>query len=205
MAVGDGVKRMLRAKRLQLLLRPHQRADLFDRRRFVHAVRAVSDVARPVRQSPLRHPGVERSNDGARDNRREQVKESSFRHGAEDNIRSVLVGYGGLLTDRRPQYDRQCYWLRRAATSKWNIIAEQKLGANFNAFRFHDFILAQGLLPPTLMRKQVEDVFVPEEAAVLLGIPLERRVYNESAWQYRTASERGARCALGIATTRSII
>ena len=41
--------------------------------------------------------------------------------------------------------------------------AEQKLGANFNAPRFHDFILAQGLLPPTLMRRQVEDAFVPEE------------------------------------------
>ena len=51
--------------------------------------------------------------------------------------------------------------------------AEQKLGANFNALRFHDFILAQGLLPPTLMRKQVEDVFIPEESRRASGHSIE--------------------------------
>lgn len=40
---------------------------------------------------------------------------------------------------------------------------EAALGAKFNAQRFHDFILAQGLLPPNLMKKAVEDHFVPEE------------------------------------------
>jgi uncharacterized protein (DUF885 family) len=40
---------------------------------------------------------------------------------------------------------------------------EAALGAKFNARRFHDFILAQGLLPPDLMRAAVEETFIPEE------------------------------------------
>ena len=32
---------------------------------------------------------------------------------------------------------------------------EKKLGANFDAQRFHDLILAQGLLPPDLLRRAV--------------------------------------------------
>ena len=38
---------------------------------------------------------------------------------------------------------------------------ESALGAKFNQQRFHDFILAQGLLPPDLMREAVEEKFVP--------------------------------------------
>jgi uncharacterized protein (DUF885 family) len=40
---------------------------------------------------------------------------------------------------------------------------EKALGANFNQKKFHDFILAQGLLPPDLMRKTVMDEFVPTQ------------------------------------------
>jgi hypothetical protein len=40
---------------------------------------------------------------------------------------------------------------------------EGALGSKFNALRFHDFILAQGLLPPDLMRKAVLDEFVPSQ------------------------------------------
>ncbi len=40
---------------------------------------------------------------------------------------------------------------------------EAALGPKFNAQRFHDFILAQGLLPPGLMKKAVEDHFIPDE------------------------------------------
>ena len=40
---------------------------------------------------------------------------------------------------------------------------ESALGPKFNALRFHDFILAQGLLPPDLMRKAVLDDFVPSQ------------------------------------------
>jgi hypothetical protein len=41
--------------------------------------------------------------------------------------------------------------------------AEQALGPNFNVQRFHDFILAQGLLPPKLLRKAVMEEFVAAE------------------------------------------
>jgi hypothetical protein len=37
---------------------------------------------------------------------------------------------------------------------------EKKQGKDFNAQRFHDFVLAQGLLPPDLMRKAVETDFL---------------------------------------------
>ena len=32
---------------------------------------------------------------------------------------------------------------------------EQAMGAKFDAMKFHDFILTQGLLPPALLRKAV--------------------------------------------------
>ena len=41
--------------------------------------------------------------------------------------------------------------------------AEAALGSRFNQRRFHDFILAQGLLPPDLMRQAVMQDFVPAE------------------------------------------
>jgi len=42
---------------------------------------------------------------------------------------------------------------------------EQALGPKFDAMRFHDFLLAQGLLPPGLMKKAVEEHFIPQEKA----------------------------------------
>ena len=41
--------------------------------------------------------------------------------------------------------------------------AEKALGNQFNAQRFHDFILSQGILPPALIREAVMNHFVPEE------------------------------------------
>ncbi len=38
--------------------------------------------------------------------------------------------------------------------------AEAALGAKFDAMKFHDFILGQGLLPPDLMRAAVMEEFV---------------------------------------------
>ena len=38
---------------------------------------------------------------------------------------------------------------------------ERALGSGFNPLGFHDFVLAQGLLPPQLLRKAVMDDFVP--------------------------------------------
>jgi uncharacterized protein (DUF885 family) len=38
---------------------------------------------------------------------------------------------------------------------------EAALGSKFDQEKFHDFILAQGLLPPDLLREAVMQVFVP--------------------------------------------
>jgi uncharacterized protein (DUF885 family) len=40
---------------------------------------------------------------------------------------------------------------------------EHALGAKFNALRFHDFILSQGILPPALIREAVMSEFLPVE------------------------------------------
>ena len=40
---------------------------------------------------------------------------------------------------------------------------EAAMGPKFNQKKFHDFILAQGLLPPDLMRKAVMEDFVPAQ------------------------------------------
>src|ERR1019366_3265780 len=45
---------------------------------------------------------------------------------------------------------------------------EKALGPKFNQKKFHDFILAQGLLPPDLMRKAVMEDFVPAQKASAL-------------------------------------
>ncbi len=42
--------------------------------------------------------------------------------------------------------------------------AEKALGPKFNAQRFHDFILSQGLLPPNLLRKAVMEDFVKTQS-----------------------------------------
>jgi uncharacterized protein (DUF885 family) len=40
---------------------------------------------------------------------------------------------------------------------------EAALGAKFDQEKFHDFILAQGLLPPDLMRRAVTEDFLPAQ------------------------------------------
>ncbi|WP_234022537.1 DUF885 domain-containing protein [Sorangium cellulosum] len=42
---------------------------------------------------------------------------------------------------------------------------ESTMGLRFDAQRFHDFVLAQGILPPKLLRKAVMERFVPAQAA----------------------------------------
>jgi uncharacterized protein (DUF885 family) len=42
---------------------------------------------------------------------------------------------------------------------------ELRLGARFHRRRFHDFLLAQGLLPPRLLRRAVLEEFLPAERA----------------------------------------
>jgi len=42
---------------------------------------------------------------------------------------------------------------------------ERTLGARFSRLRYHDFLLAQGLLPPRLLRRAVREEFIPQERA----------------------------------------
>jgi uncharacterized protein (DUF885 family) len=42
---------------------------------------------------------------------------------------------------------------------------EKALGKKFDQKKFHDFILAQGLLPPNLMRQAVLTDFIPSQRA----------------------------------------
>jgi uncharacterized protein (DUF885 family) len=45
--------------------------------------------------------------------------------------------------------------------------AEQALGKKFNQQKFHDFILSQGLLPPSMLEKAVVELFI--KSSQLLG------------------------------------
>jgi uncharacterized protein (DUF885 family) len=42
---------------------------------------------------------------------------------------------------------------------------ELALGKSFNRLRFHDFVLAQGMLPPSGISQAVVSVFIPAEKA----------------------------------------
>jgi uncharacterized protein (DUF885 family) len=74
----------------------------------------------------------------------EEVERFSYRAPGQAN--SYFYGYTKLLELRKD--------------------TEAALGAKFDARKFHDFILAQGLLPPDLMHKAVMDELVP---ALLAG------------------------------------
>jgi len=70
----------------------------------------------------------------------EEVERYTYRAPGQAN--SYFYGYTKLLALRKE--------------------TETRLGAKFNQKRFHDFILAQGLLPPDLTRKAVLEDFVPK-------------------------------------------
>ncbi|MBS0580486.1 MAG: DUF885 domain-containing protein [Proteobacteria bacterium] len=72
---------------------------------------------------------------------KEEVERFTYRAPGQAN--SYFYGYTRLLDLRRE--------------------TEAALGPKFNQKRFHDFVLAQGLLPPELMRRAVLDEFIPGE------------------------------------------
>ncbi len=72
---------------------------------------------------------------------KEEVERFTYRSPGQAN--SYFYGYTKLLQLRKD--------------------TEAALGPKFNARRFHDFLLAQGLLPPDLMRQAVMEDFVPRE------------------------------------------
>jgi hypothetical protein len=69
----------------------------------------------------------------------EEVERYTYRAPGQAN--SYFYGYSKLIALRKE--------------------VETALGAKFDQKKFHDFILAQGLLPPDLMRKAVMEEFVP--------------------------------------------
>jgi uncharacterized protein (DUF885 family) len=71
----------------------------------------------------------------------EEVERFTFRSPGQAN--SYFYGYTRLLQLRKD--------------------TEAALGPKFNQKKFHDFLLAQGLLPPDLMRKAVMEEFVPAQ------------------------------------------
>ena len=71
----------------------------------------------------------------------EEVERFTYRSPGQAN--SYFYGYTKLLQLRKD--------------------TEAALGPKFNAKRFHDFLLAQGLLPPDLMRQAVMEDFVPSQ------------------------------------------
>jgi uncharacterized protein (DUF885 family) len=73
----------------------------------------------------------------------EEVERFTFRSPGQAN--SYFYGYTRLLELRKE--------------------TEKALGKAFNQKKFHDFILAQGLLPPDLMRQAVVHYFIPGELA----------------------------------------
>jgi len=77
----------------------------------------------------------------------QEVERYTFRSPGQAN--SYFYGYTKLLD------------LRRAT--------EAALGAKFDGQQFHDFILSRGLLPPDLMRKAVQEDFIPAHSGATKG------------------------------------
>ncbi len=72
---------------------------------------------------------------------KEEVERFTYRSPGQAN--SYFYGYTKLLGLRKD--------------------TQAALGMKFNALKFHDFLLAQGLLPPDLLRKAVMEDFVPSQ------------------------------------------
>ncbi len=90
-----------------------------------------------------------------------------------DEARRVLTAEV-VLTDANATQELQRYTFRAPGQATSYFYGYQRLlelrarteitlGARFDRQRFHDFVLAQGLLPPDLLAKAVQDEFVPAE------------------------------------------
>jgi len=72
------------------------------------------------------------------------------------------------------EVDRYAFWAPGQATSYYygfqklralRTRLELALGPRFDAGRFHDFVIAQGLLPPPILERAVMEQFVPGQLA----------------------------------------
>ena len=93
-----------------------------------------------------------------------------------DEVRQFLEGEVGLSPSMsRQEADRYTFRAPGQATSYFygyqkllalRAATELALGEGFDRKAFHDFVLAQGLLPPALMRAAVMDEFVGAESGI---------------------------------------
>ena len=90
------------------------------------------------------------------------TREQAYRVLRED------VGLSDAMTTQ--EVERYTFWAPGQATSYfvgYNRLleirqdAERRLGSFFDRHKFNDFVLAQGMLPPALLRKAVEEEFIP--------------------------------------------
>jgi uncharacterized protein (DUF885 family) len=90
-----------------------------------------------------------------------------------DEARRVLT-QDVVITEAFAQQELQRYTFRSPGQATSYFYGYQRLlelrakteitlGARFNRQRFHDFVLAQGVLPPDLLAKAVQDEFVPAQ------------------------------------------
>jgi len=56
-----------------------------------------------------------------------------------------------------------CYFAGYIRLMELRAEVERILGPKFDRRRFHDFLLAQGVLPPKLLRQAIYDTFIPQE------------------------------------------
>jgi uncharacterized protein (DUF885 family) len=57
------------------------------------------------------------------------------------------------------------YFVGYCELMEMRAMAERTLGPRFDRMKFHDFVLAQGLLPIKMLRKTVTDEFIPQQLA----------------------------------------
>jgi hypothetical protein len=93
---------------------------------------------------------------------------------AEDATRFLMEDVVVSEPMAKQEVERYTFWAPGQATSylygylRWMQMkaeAEMALGRKFNRQRYHDFILAQGLLPPAIIGRAVQQEFVPAERA----------------------------------------
>lgn len=130
----------------EYIMQPYEPADgqlLTLQLRLLRAARAILDpglqsgAVTPAQAYEMLEKDVVLSHAFAK----EEVERFTYRAPGQAN--SYFYGYTRLLSLRKE--------------------AEGKLGRRFDQKKFHDFILAQGLLPPDLMRKAVLEDFVPAQ------------------------------------------
>jgi uncharacterized protein (DUF885 family) len=130
----------------EYIMQPYEPADgqlLTLQLRLLRAARAILDpelqsgAVTPAQAYDMLEKDVVLSHAFAK----EEVERFTYRAPGQAN--SYFYGYTRLLSLRKE--------------------AEGRLGRKFDQKKFHDFILAQGLLPPDLMRKAVLEDFVPAQ------------------------------------------